>query len=47
MKSLLLAAALGLGSLRPVGLTPARADASWLSEALHRRDDPGYYGGYY
>jgi hypothetical protein len=46
MKSLLVAAALGLGSLGLVGLTPAKADASWLSEALHRRYDPGYYAYY-
>src|SRR6516165_75377 len=46
MKSLVLAAALGLGSLALVGITPAKADASWLSEALHRYYDPGYYGYY-
>ncbi len=47
MKSLFLAAALGLGSLGLVGLTPGRADASWLSEALHARYGPYSYGGYY
>jgi hypothetical protein len=46
MKSLLLTAALGLGSLGLVGATPSRANASWLSEALHARYDP-YYGAYY
>ncbi len=41
MKSLFLAAALGAVGL--LGLAPAPAHASWLSEALHRRFDPAYY----
>jgi hypothetical protein len=45
MKSLFLAAA--LGALGLIGLAPAKADASWLSQALHRQFDPAYYGGYY
>jgi hypothetical protein len=51
MRSLLVAAALGLGSLGLIGATPSQANASWLSEALHARFDPNYYGtpayGYY
>jgi hypothetical protein len=47
MKSLIVAAALGLGSLGLIGATPAKANASWLSQALHARFDPYYYGGYY
>src|SRR5262249_41427914 len=48
MKSLVLSAALGVGAL--FGMSPARADASWLSEALHPRyayADPYYYGNSY
>ena len=51
MRSLLVAAALGLGLLGLIGATPSQANASWLSEALHARFDPNYYGtpayGYY
>ena len=43
MKSLILATVLGLGSLGLIGLTPTKADASWLSEWLHQRFDPNYY----
>ncbi len=46
MKSLLVAVALGLGSLALIGATPSQAKASWLSEALHARFDPYYYGDY-
>jgi hypothetical protein len=47
MKSLFVAAALGLGSLGLIGATPSQANASWLSQALHAQFDPNYYGGYY
>jgi hypothetical protein len=47
MRSLFLSAALGLGSLGLIAATPSRAEASWLSEALHAYFDPYYYGGYY
>src|SRR5262249_29605985 len=44
MKSFVLSAVLGLGALGLVGLTPSKAEASWLSEALHARFDPAYRG---
>jgi hypothetical protein len=52
MKSMILSAVLGLGALGLVGATPAKAEASWLSEYLHARFDPTYnaypyYPGYY
>jgi hypothetical protein len=48
MRSWILAAALGLGSLGLIGATPSHAHASWLSEALHARYGPVYYDdGYY
>ena len=47
MKSLIVSAALGLGALGLVGLTPSKAQASWLSEALHARFDPAYGYSYY
>ena len=47
MRSLLLSVALGLGALGVIGATPSRADASWLSQALHARYDPYYYGPHY
>jgi hypothetical protein len=47
MKSLLLYAAFGLGSLGLIGGLPSQAKASWLSEALHAQYDPYYYGADY
>src|SRR5262245_28811973 len=44
MRTFILSAALAVGAL--VGLTPAKADASWLSQAYHARY-PAYYGSYY
>jgi hypothetical protein len=46
MRSLLLSVALGVGALGLLGATPARSEASWLSEALHARYDPYYYDYY-
>ena len=43
MRSMIAALGLSLGVLTAA---PAKADASWLSEALHRYYDPGYYGYY-
>jgi hypothetical protein len=43
---MLATAVLGLATLGGSLALPAKADASWLSEALHRRFDPGYYGSY-
>jgi hypothetical protein len=42
MRRFMFAAAAGL-ALAFVAAAPARSQASWLSEALHRRFDPGYY----
>ena len=43
MRTLIPSVALSVGAL--VGLAPAKAEASWLSQALHARYDPYYYGG--
>src|SRR5579884_1989272 len=45
MRTLMLSAALSVAAL--VGLAPAKADASWLSEYLHARFDPDYYSPAY
>jgi hypothetical protein len=46
MRSFITSALLGLGALGITAAVPAQAQASWLSEALHRRYDPNY-GSYY
>jgi hypothetical protein len=47
MRSLFLSVALGIGALGLIGATPSRTEASWLSQALHARYDPYYYGSGY
>lgn len=47
MRSLLTSAVLGSVALGASLALPAKADASWLSQALHQVFDPGYYGPYY
>jgi len=47
MRSIVAPALLGLATLGGTLALPAKADASWLSEALHGYFDPGYYGAYY
>jgi hypothetical protein len=47
MRSIITSVLLGLGALGITAATPASSQASWLSEALHRRYDPDYYGAYY
>ena len=47
MRSIITSVLLGLGALGITAATPASSQASWLSEAMHRRYDPGYYGAYY
>src|SRR5437588_4473006 len=46
MRSIITSVLLGLGALGVTAATPASSQASWLSEAMHRRYDPGYYGAY-
>src|SRR5437588_1907654 len=47
MRSIITSVLLGLGALGVTAATPASSQASWLSEALHRRYDPAYYGPSY
>src|SRR5262249_62252085 len=47
MRSLLLSAVLGVASLGVLAAAPAKAEASWLSQALHTMFDPAYYDGPY
>jgi len=46
MRSLIASAVLGLAALGGTLALPAKADASWLSEALHGNFDPAYSGYY-
>ena len=48
MRNLIASALLGAGVVGFMAATPAQAQASWLSEFLHRQfDPPAYYGGNY
>jgi hypothetical protein len=47
MRSFITSAVLGLAVLGGTVALPAKANASWLSEALHQRFDPAYYGPAY